>query len=81
MSRVEAVGRAQFHLAMVMRAQHDKWTVERSREAEDLEILARTVRENYVPSTTQPRTYEEDYRLHDFIVSMWAGRTGLTPKS
>ncbi|KAJ4307563.1 hypothetical protein N0V84_012646 [Fusarium piperis] len=72
----EAIARAQYHLALVINEFTDRLTFSRKMEAAQLEEEARQLRERLDPSSVS-NTPEANLRLHDFMVSLWAGRTGL----
>ncbi|KAL8834459.1 MAG: hypothetical protein Q9176_007483 [Flavoplaca citrina] len=71
----ESIARSRFHLALAIREQKTNFTTEREKECMDLEAEAKKTRDNANHIISDHRKAEGPESVHDFMVSLWSGRT------
>lgn len=71
----ETLARSQYHLVGTIRAQPDRMTDDREKEAKDLETSARAVRDKFAGLLPDEIKANGPDRIHDYMVSIWSGRT------
>jgi tetratricopeptide (TPR) repeat protein len=72
---LESVARSKYHLALAMRQQQATLTPEREKECAGLEADAKEVRDSASSLISDERKAKGPEHVHDFMVSLWSGRT------
>lgn len=72
---VESIARSKYHLALAMRQQQAALTPEREKECAGLEADAKEVRDKASHLISDQRKAKGPEYVHDFMVSLWSGRT------